>query len=89
MEEKDKHITKSKAHIVKAVVGKLNLNISYQIKKYIYKIYYDDEDDDLNDDVDGASESSEESDNVYNHDEDDNDVTYEKETKKRKESVTI
>ena len=59
LEEKEKDITKNKAHIVKAAVETLILNISYQKKekqrkktKNQYKRYYDDEDDDLNDDAD-------------------------------------
>ena len=59
LEEKEKDITINKAHIVKAAVETLILNISYQKKekqrkktKNQYKRYYDDEDDDLNDDAD-------------------------------------
>ena len=94
LEEKEKDIPKNKAHIVKASVETLNLNISYQKKKKTtkkYKRYYDHEDDDLNDDVDGASESNEESDNF--NDDDDN-VTYEKKTnnntnkKKKKKEIS-
>ena len=33
MEEKEKDITKNKAHIVKAAVETLNLNVSYQKKE--------------------------------------------------------
>ena len=59
LEEKEKDITKNKAHIVKAAVETLIQNISYKKKekqrkktKNQYKRYYDDEDDDLNDDAD-------------------------------------
>ena len=61
--EKEKDITKNKAHIVKATVETLNLNISYQKKKQKqrknthkkYKRYYDHEDYNLNNDACGKA----------------------------------